>query len=185
MDAKALTEENLPALERGIANLERHLHNVRNHYGLPCVIALNHFTADTDAEVSLLQHKMAHHGAKVIVARHWAEGGAGAEDLARAVVRLAESGAADCRFLYKDDEPLLQKMKAVATRIYGAVRHQRRHHGAGADPQAARTKAMAGCRCAWPRPKCRFPPTRNCAARPRTTWSTSARSGFPPAPSSW
>ena len=121
VDVASLTEENLPALERGIANLERHLNNVRNHFGLPCVIALNHFTHDTDAEISLLKRKMAHHGTDVLVARHWAEGGAGAEDLAREVVRLAESGAADCRLLYGDDEPLWQKMKTVATRIYGAA----------------------------------------------------------------
>jgi len=120
VDVKSLTGENLPALERGITNLERHLNNVRNHFGLPCVIALNHFTSDTEAEVRLLQRKMAHQGAQVIVTRHWAEGGAGAEDLAREVVRLAESGAANCRFLYEDSEPLWQKMKAVATRIYGA-----------------------------------------------------------------
>jgi formate--tetrahydrofolate ligase len=120
VDVKALTDENLPALERGITNLERHLNNVRNHFGLPCVIAVNHFERDTDAEIKLLQRKMAHHGAPVIVARHWADGGAGAEDLAREVVRLAESGAANCRFLYTDEESLWQKMKAVATQIYGA-----------------------------------------------------------------
>ena len=121
VEVKALAEENLPALERGIVNLERHLNNVRNHFGLPCVIALNHFAHDTDAEIKLLQQKMAHHGAPVIVSRHWADGGAGAEELAREVVRLAESGAANCRFLYEDDEPLWQKMKAVATQIYGAA----------------------------------------------------------------
>ncbi len=121
VDARALEAQDLPALERGIVNLERHLNNMRNHFGLPCVIALNHFTHDTEAEIKLLQQKMAHHGTAVIVARHWAEGGAGAEELAREVVRLAESGAADCRFLYGDDEPLWQKMKTVATRIYGAA----------------------------------------------------------------
>jgi formate--tetrahydrofolate ligase len=121
VDAGALTVEDLPALERGIVNLERHLNNMRNHFGLPCVIALNHFTHDTDAEIALLQRKMAHHGTEVIVSRHWAEGGAGAEDLAREVVRLAESGSADCRFLYGDDEPLWQKMKTIATKIYGAA----------------------------------------------------------------
>ncbi len=118
--ADALTQENLPALDRGIVNLERHLNNVRTHFGLPCAIALNHFAHDTEAEIRLLRQKLAHHGAPVVVAKHWAEGGAGAEDLAREVVRLAESGAADCRLLYEDDTPLWQKMKTVATRIYGA-----------------------------------------------------------------
>ncbi len=120
VNVDALTQENLPALERGIINLERHLNNVRNHFGLPCVIAVNHFEADTGAEIALLQKKMAHHGAAVIVTKHWADGSRGAEELAREVVRLAESGTADCRFLYEEDEPLWQKMKTVATRIYGA-----------------------------------------------------------------
>jgi len=120
VDAKQLQREDVAALEKGIANLERHVNNVRNHYGLPCVIAINHFEHDTEAELALLKKRMAHHGAAVIVARHWAEGGAGAEELAREVVRLAESGAANCRLLYEDSVPLWQKMQAVATKIYGA-----------------------------------------------------------------
>jgi len=121
VDVKDLQRENLPALEKGIANLERHVNNVRNHFGLPCVVAINHFTHDTEAEIALLKKRMAHHGAAVIVSRHWAEGGAGAEDLAREVVRLADSGAANCRFLYEDHEPLWEKVKSVATKIYGAT----------------------------------------------------------------
>ena len=85
--SKELTRENLAALEKGIANLERHINNVRNHYGLPCVVAINHFTSDTDAEIALLRKKVAHHDAPVVVARHWADGGAGAEELAREVGR--------------------------------------------------------------------------------------------------
>jgi formate--tetrahydrofolate ligase len=96
------------------------VNNVRNHYGLPCVVAINHFAHDTDAEVALLKKRMAHHGAPVIVSRHWAEGGAGAEDLAREVVRLADSGAANCRFLYEDSASLWDKVTAIATKIYGA-----------------------------------------------------------------
>jgi formate--tetrahydrofolate ligase len=91
-DAKALTQENLPALEKGVANIERHLNNVRNHYGLPCVVAINHFSSDTEAEIALFQKKIAHHEAPVVVAKHWADGGAGAEALARHVVELADSG---------------------------------------------------------------------------------------------
>src|SRR5579864_4120774 len=90
VDLKSLNEENLVALEKGIANLERHVNNVRNHYGLPCVVSVNHFTHDTEAELRLLAKKMAHHEAPVIVARHWAEGGKGAEDVARAVVAIVE-----------------------------------------------------------------------------------------------
>jgi formate--tetrahydrofolate ligase len=117
----ALGHEDLPHLERGIANLERHLNNLRNHFGLPVVIAINRFADDTEAEMRLVQQKVAHHGAPVIVTRHFEAGGAGAEDLACEVLRLADSGAADFRFLYDEDLPLWQKMKAIATQIYGAA----------------------------------------------------------------
>jgi formate--tetrahydrofolate ligase len=120
VDVKDVQREHLAALEKGLVNLERHVNNVRNHYGLPCVIAINHFAHDTEAEIDLLRRKMAHHGAAVIVTRHWTDGGAGAEGLAREVVRLADSGAADCRFLYEDSETLWNKVSAVATKIYGA-----------------------------------------------------------------
>jgi len=120
-DLKALGQENLSALEKGIANLERHVNNVRNHYGLPCVISINHFTNDTPAEIELLKRKMAHHEAPVVLARHWAEGGKGAEELAKQVVDLIDRVPTDFRFVYEDDESLWDKMKAVATKIYGAA----------------------------------------------------------------
>ena len=120
VDLKELGAENLRALEAGIANLERHVNNVRNHYGLPCVVAVNHFSNDTPAELELLKTKMAHHTVPVVVARHWAEGGAGATDLARAAVDLIESSPPDFRYVYEDSLPLWDKMKAVATKIYGA-----------------------------------------------------------------
>ena len=115
-----LKSEDLGALERGIANLERHINNVRNHYGLPCVVAVNHFTHDTDTEVALLKRKVAHHDAPVVVARHWAEGGAGAEDLARIVVDMTERVPADFKFVYADTDTLWEKVRKVATTIYGA-----------------------------------------------------------------
>ncbi|MDE3010733.1 MAG: formate--tetrahydrofolate ligase [Pseudomonadota bacterium] len=123
VDLKSLNSENLDALEKGIANLERHVRNVREHYGLPCVVSINNFTADTPAELALLQQKMGTHGVPVIVARHWAEGGKGAEDVARAVVDIIENGTqkADFRFVYEDDLPLLDKVRAVAQKIYGAA----------------------------------------------------------------
>ncbi|MEO5845997.1 MAG: formate--tetrahydrofolate ligase [Caldimonas sp.] len=121
VDLKALNEENLQALEKGIANLERHVNNVRNHYGLPCIVSINHFTFDTDAEIALLKKKMAHHDAPVIVARHWAEGGKGAEDVARAVVELIDTKPSDFKFVYEEEMPLWDKIKAVATKIYGAA----------------------------------------------------------------
>jgi formate--tetrahydrofolate ligase len=119
-DLKDLSVENLAALEKGIANLERHVNNVRNHFGLPCVVAINKIAHDTDAEIALLKKKMAHHEAPVILATHFAEGGKGAEEVARAVVELIERVPADFRFVYDDAMPLWEKMKTVATKIYGA-----------------------------------------------------------------
>jgi len=120
-DLKTLKTEDLASLAAGIANLERHVNNVRNHYGLPCVVAVNHFVDDTEAELALLAHKMAHHEVPVVVARHWAEGGAGAEELAREVVRIAQTTPADFRFVYDDAMTLWQKAEAVATKVYGAA----------------------------------------------------------------
>src|SRR5882724_6178056 len=119
IDVKELGKENLEALEKGIANIERHVNNIRNNYGLPCVVSINHRTEDTDAEVKLLMDKMAHHGAKVILARHWADGGKGAADVAKEVVRLCEVPN-DFKFVYQDSDTLWDKMKAIATKIYGA-----------------------------------------------------------------
>ena len=120
VDLKELNQENLTALEKGIANLERHVNNIRNHYGMPCVVSINNFTFDTPAEIDLLKKKMAHHEAPVILARHWAEGGAGAADVARAVVDLIEKVPANFKFVYEDAMPLWEKIKAIATKIYGA-----------------------------------------------------------------
>ena len=116
-----INKENLPALEKGIANLERHVNNVRNHYGLPCVVSVNHFTADTDAEHALLAKKVASLQVPLVLARHWAEGGAGAADVARKVVELAEKGAPDFRFVYDEKQTLWEKIKAIAVKIYGAA----------------------------------------------------------------
>ncbi len=120
IEVKELGKENLEALAKGIANIERHVNNIRNNYGLPCVVAINHRTEDTDAEVRMLQDKMAHHGAKVILARHWAEGGKGAVDVAKEVVRLCEEPN-NFKFVYEDSATLWDKMKAIATKIYGAA----------------------------------------------------------------
>src|SRR4051812_17884242 len=120
VDVKEVNKENLAALEKGVANLERHVNNVRNFYGLPCVVSINRFTFDTDAEIELLKKKMIPHQVPVILANHWAEGGAGAADVARAVVDLIEKGNSQFKFVYEDDLPLWEKIKAIATKIYGA-----------------------------------------------------------------
>lgn len=120
--AKAdLAAEDVGAVERGCANLGRHIDNIRS-FGLPVVVALNHFAGDTLAEVEALQAFCAGHGVTAVPARHWADGGAGAAELARAVVELAEGGLADFRNLYPDEMPLWQKIETVCTRIHRAAR---------------------------------------------------------------
>ena len=119
-DLKELNKENLLALEKGIANLERHVHNVTVNYGLPCVVSINHFTFDTQAEVDLLKKKVEALGATVLVARHWAEGGAGAADVARKVVELIETKPTPMKYVYEDQDTLWEKVNKIATKIYGA-----------------------------------------------------------------
>ena len=118
-DLKAITSEDLGALEKGLANLERHIANVTGQYGVPCVVSINRFDSDTAAELALLTEKVAAMGSRVVLATHWADGGAGAEDLARAVVELCEQPS-QARFVYEDDATLWEKITAIATGVYGA-----------------------------------------------------------------
>ena len=118
-DLKTLNIENLDALEKGIANLERHVHNVIVNYGMPCVVSVNHFIHDTDREHALLREKLDKLGAPVILARHWAEGGKGAVEVAKKVIELCE-GRNNFSFVYEDSDSLWDKMKKIATKIYGA-----------------------------------------------------------------
>lgn len=118
--AKAdLAREDVEAVNRGAANLVRHIENVRQ-FGVPAVVAINHFGTDSEAEVQALRDIAAAHGVQAILCRHWAEGGAGATALADAVAALAESGSAQFAPLYDDGLPLLDKIKTVATRLYRA-----------------------------------------------------------------
>ena len=120
VELKELNKENLVALEKGIANLERHVNNVRNHYGLPCIVSINHFSFDTEAEIEMLKRKMARNEAPVVLARHWADGGKGAEELARALVKMIETTPTNFTFVYEENAPLWEKVKTIATKIYGA-----------------------------------------------------------------
>ncbi len=120
VDVKEVGKENLVALEKGIVNLERHIHNIREHYGLPCIVAINHFTQDTVAELKLLEDRITHHGTKIVVASHWAEGGAGAKELAEEVVKMCDTPN-NFKFFYEDSDTLWDKMKTIATKIYGAA----------------------------------------------------------------
>ena len=119
-DVKELNTEDLDALKKGLVNLERHVENVTKNYGLPCVVSINRFTADTDAEIAMVTDRMHALGVNVVLAEHWAKGGAGAEVLAHEIVRLAEQGTGP-KFVYDDQDSLWDKMKKVATRIYGAA----------------------------------------------------------------
>ncbi|MFN3820172.1 formate--tetrahydrofolate ligase [Blastomonas sp.] len=118
--AKAdLGTEDVEAVRRGSVNLIRHIENMRS-FGVPVVVAINHFTSDTAAEIAVLHEVAASQGAEAHVCRHWADGGAGAEDLAHAVAALAGAGTAQFAPLYSDDLPLIDKITTVATRIYRA-----------------------------------------------------------------
>ncbi len=119
-DVKELNGEDLTALQKGLVNLERHVENVTKHYGLPCVVSINRFTFDTEAEIALVTDRMKALGVNVVLAEHWAKGGAGAEALAHEVVRLSEQ-ANGMTYVYEDSDTLLEKMKKVATKIYGAA----------------------------------------------------------------
>jgi formate--tetrahydrofolate ligase len=119
VEVKDASLENLEALQRGLVNLERHVDNVHERYGMPCVVALNHRTHDTPAEVELLTSRAQAHGAKVVVATHWADGGKGAADLAREVVKLCDQPNS-FRFVYEAEDSLWDKVTMIATRIYGA-----------------------------------------------------------------
>jgi formate--tetrahydrofolate ligase len=129
-----LKTENLAALDKGAVNLERHIDNVLNRYGLPCAVAINRRAEDSDREIELLIERIAPHGVRVVPATHFAEGGRGALELAREVVRLTEEPSR-FRFVYPDNATLWDKMKAIATEIYHAsditadtkVRAQIRH----------------------------------------------------------
>jgi len=116
-----LNTENLQALDAGFVNLERHLNNITQHFGLPCVVCINHFTFDTDAEIALIKEKCEAMGAKCVVSKHWAEGGAGAEDLAKEVLAIVDSREPGFTYVYDDKLSLWDKIEAVATKIYGAA----------------------------------------------------------------
>jgi formate--tetrahydrofolate ligase len=120
VDIAALNQENLPALKCGIANLEKHVKNLKEHFGLRVMVAINHFKSDTNDEIALLQAEAAQIGVKAIVCNHWANGGLGAIELAKEVLKLTELQSSKFNLLYLDDMSLLQKIEIIAQKIYGA-----------------------------------------------------------------
>ncbi|MDZ4734852.1 MAG: formate--tetrahydrofolate ligase [Rhodospirillaceae bacterium] len=114
-----LGTENIEALKKGISNLARHVENVKS-FGVQAVVAINRFSADTDAELKAVEQACAELGVEAIECTHWADGGAGTENLARKVVEIAESGKSDFKPLYPDDMPLWDKVRTIAQNLYGA-----------------------------------------------------------------
>jgi formate--tetrahydrofolate ligase len=114
-----LKKENLQALEAGMANLQRHVENIKK-YNLPAVVSINRFSADTDAEINLVREKCKALGVEALMADHWALGGEGAADVARAVVKVIDEGKANLKYLYPDEMPLFEKVRTIAKEIYRA-----------------------------------------------------------------
>ena len=115
-----LRAENVEAVRRGSSNLARHLANVKS-FGVPVVVCINRFNDDTDAEIAAVQEAAAAQGARAILCTHWADGGKGAAELANEVLRLTEGSASRFKPLYPDDMPLLEKVRTIATSLYGAA----------------------------------------------------------------
>ena len=116
----SISQESLPALEKGLVNLERHVDNVQRVYGIPCVVAINHFTSDTPAEIAMIKDRMQALGVQVVLTTHWADGGFGAEELANIVVDLCAQ-ASDLQFVYSDSDTLWQKVTQLAHAVYRAA----------------------------------------------------------------
>ncbi len=114
-----LASEDLAALERGVPNLLRHVSNIKNVYKLPCVVAVNRFPTDTDAEIDFLIEKCKTLGVNVVLSTVWADGGKGGEALAREVVRLCEEEKGDFTFSYEDDTTIVEKIEAIVKKVYG------------------------------------------------------------------
>ena len=114
-----LKAENLKALEAGMANLQRHVENMEK-FGIQPVVSINRFSADTEAEIKLVREKCKAFGVEALMADHWAMGGEGAADVARAVVKIAESGKSKLKYLYPDDMPLIEKIRTICREIYRA-----------------------------------------------------------------
>ena len=118
-DLKTITQENLAALDKGMPNLERHVDNVKNVYGVPCIVSINKFTSDTQAEIDLLRSRMAKYGVPVVLATHWGDGGKGATELAHEVVKLCEHKST-ATFVYEDQDTLWEKIGKIARKVYRA-----------------------------------------------------------------
>jgi len=119
VDVKEVNKENLAALEKGLVNLEQHVENITQVYGMPCVVSCNRFTFDTSAEIELVQSRMKTLGVPFVLATHWGDGGKGAAELARVVVQLCDQPSKPS-FVYEDADPLWEKMEKIVKKVYRA-----------------------------------------------------------------
>ena len=157
-----LAAEDVTAVKKGLANLDRHISNLAN-FGVPVIVGVNRFSGDSEEELQAVVDHCATLGVTAIICNHWADGGAGTEDLARHLVATVEEGKSQFRTLYPDDMPLWDKVRTVARTIYGAddiigdkkIRDQFR---------AFEAEGTVHCQSVWRRRNIAFPPIRNCAA---------------------
>jgi len=178
-----LKTENLKALAAGMANLQRHVENVQK-FGLASVVSINRFSSDTEAEIDLVKKACAKLGVEALMADHWAEGSKGAADVARAVVKVVESGKSKLKLLYPDDMPLIEKVRTIAQEIYRAkdiaadkpVRDQLAQY---------ESMATASSPCASRKPSTASPPIPTPKALRSIMSFRCARCGSRLAPSSW
>ena len=122
-----LNIENIITLQQGIANLAKHLQNLQEHFGMHAIVAINHFVHDTQAEIDSLSNAVEALGFKAVVCKHWAQGGEGATNLACEVISLIEKKSSRFKFLYQDSDSLIEKLEAIAKKLYGAADIQLNH----------------------------------------------------------
>ena len=183
MPKAELNSENLEALEKGLPNLLQHVDNVKNVYGLPCVVAINAFPTDTKAELDLVESKCRELGVNVRLSEVWAKGGEGGLALAEEVVRLCDEPN-HFQFVYDVNDSIEDKLNAIATKVY---------HADGVVIAASAKKqlkqltelGLTSCPSAWPRRSSPSPMTPASSARPAASRSPSATSRSTPVRASW
>ena len=155
-----LNQENLEALEKGLPNLLQHVDNVKNVYGLPCVVAINAFPTDTKAELDLVERKCNELGVNVALSEVWAKGGEGGKALAEEVIRLCEQPS-HFQFVYDTQASIQEKLDTIVKKVYHGERVVLTAN-ARSRPSSSPTWASATCPSAWPRPSTPSPTTRPC-----------------------
>ena len=179
-----LKKEDLKALEAGMANLQRHVENVKK-FGIQPVVSINRFSADTPAEIDLVKNACAKLGVEAIMADHWAMGGEGAADVAKAVVKICDSGASKLKLLYPDEMPLFDEDRDHRQGNLSRQGGHRRQGGQGSAQVLGGDGLRQAADLHRQDPVLASRPTRTPRARPTITSSMCARCGCRPAPSSW